>query len=198
VNGLVLSRSRCLSKYLSIEHSAPTTHGSSGGPVLDEVTKVVGVTYGGEGPQSLAILGDEAQGVIGHLKKGDYESIGVNGEAEGEIPEMGLKGYVRVDSVKTGSPADKAGVKGLTYFPDMGHYTQDYITKLEGTDLAINGTMQEYCNVIRSAGARAPLSIEVQRVSFTTDGKPIGAVTLTGTLNGSKLQQQETEPHSMG
>jgi serine protease Do len=178
-----------------IMHSAQLFPGYSGGPLLDESAKVVGVNYGliqgseDDATRNLAISQEQAEEIVNHLKDGDYESLGVNGEAVAEDPETGFKGFIRVNSVKTGSPAQEVGIRGITQNPADGHYTMDFITKLEGTDLAKNGTMQEYCDILRGAGSNAPLSVEVWRVDVND---PDTYKVLTGTLNdeNGKLKEQ--------
>ena len=71
-------------------------------------------------------------------------------------------------SVKSGSPADAAGI-----------LPGDIITRLEGLDLALDGTMSDYCDVIRTQGADATMSIEVLR--FSTEE------VYEGQLNGDPL-----------
>jgi hypothetical protein len=75
---------------------------------------------------------------------------------------------VWVSSVQSGSPADKAGIKG-----------GDIITTLENLVVATDGTMSDYCDIIRSHNSEDPLNVEVVR--FST-----GEV-LQGQLNGREL-----------
>ncbi|MEZ4676895.1 MAG: PDZ domain-containing protein [Caldilineaceae bacterium] len=79
--------------------------------------------------------------MIEQLRTGvNVDSIGINGEAinNGE----GLSGHW-VASVKSGSPADRAGIKG-----------GDIILKMEGLVLADDGTMSTYCDILRSHSAK--------------------------------------------
>jgi serine protease Do len=74
-----------------------------------------------------------------------------------------------VASVDSGSAADTAGI-----------LPGDIITRLEGLDLALDGTMSDYCDIIRTQGADATMSIEVLR--FATEE------VYAGQLNGTPLE----------
>ncbi len=105
-----------------IEHTADTNPGNSGGPVITEDGKVVGIHYAGQADtrQAWAISRDEAQPVVEQLRDGkDVNSIGVNGEVV--MSDDGSLFGVWVSAVTSGSPADEAGVQG-----------GDIITALEG------------------------------------------------------------------
>lgn len=154
----------------SIEHDASTQPGNSGGPLVTEDARVVGVHYGtynpGTGtPQRWAIAADLAKPIVDQLQGGDVETIGVNGEAF-VADDGGLQG-VWVSGVEAGSPAANAGV-----------LPGDVITLLNGVPLA-GGTMAPYCDVLRSTVQDHPISIEVIR--FDT-----GEV-WSGELNGTPM-----------
>ncbi|GAB4263116.1 MAG: hypothetical protein Kow0080_01120 [Candidatus Promineifilaceae bacterium] len=153
-----------------VQHDAVINHGNSGGPLLTAEGKVVGVNYSGilDANQYFAIKQEQALLVIERLKQGeDYLSIGVNGRAvnNGE----GLSG-IWVSSVKSGSPADKAGIAA-----------GDIITRLEGLVLAVDGTMADYCDILRTHDPSDTLAVEVLR--FDTQE------VLEGQLNGRELEQ---------
>ena len=97
----------------------------------------------------------------------DVSSIGINGEAVVD-PAQELSG-IWVASVASGSPASNAGIEA-----------GDIITRLESLVLATDGTMADYCDVLRSHHGDDVLSIEVLR--FAT-----GEV-LEGELNGTPLE----------
>jgi len=152
-----------------IEHTADTNPGNSGGPVITEDGQVVAVHYAGQAStgQAWAISRDEALPVVEQLRDGtDVDSIGVNGEVV--MSDDGSLFGVWVSAVTSGSPADDAGVQG-----------GDIITALEGLYVGSDGTMADYCDVLRSHDASDKLAIEVLR--FAT-----GEV-LTGQLNGDAL-----------
>lgn len=182
-----------------IEHDALIRGGNSGGPLVDEEGKVVGVNYasstdeeGNPTGQQQAIGRDEAQDIIEDLKTGDVDSIGINGEAYGD-PETEFSG-IAVISVKTGSPAGEAGIEGFVQNEETGEPEKlDIITKLEGTRLAENSTMEEYCKVLRGRNSPdQPLNIEVLRSTFDEAGEPAEIVRLEGELNGDPLKPVET------
>jgi serine protease Do len=154
-----------------IEHDARIRGGNSGGPLLSTDGKVIGINYAGSDQYdtNFAIKAEIAQSVISKLESGvDFESIGVNGNAVSN--EDGSITGIWVASVKSGSPADKAGIKG-----------GDIITKLEGLVLATDGTMSDYCDILRTRSASDTYSLEVLR--FATEE------ILEGQINGRTLEQ---------
>jgi serine protease Do len=152
-----------------IEYDASTNPGSSGGPAIDANGNVIAVNYAGnkQTAQAFGISRDAAQAVIGQLRKGiNVDSIGANGEAF--VTDDGSLAGIWVQSVASGSIADKAGIKG-----------GDIIVSIEGVQLAKNGTMGEYCDILRSHSPSDTLAVKVIR--FDT-----GEV-LEGQLNGREL-----------
>jgi len=153
-----------------IQHDATINPGNSGGPLVNADGQVVAVNYAGnsETNQYFAISRDQAIEVIEQLRTGvNVDSIGINGEAinNGE----GLSGHW-VSSVKSGSPADRAGIKG-----------GDIILKMEGLVLAADGTMSTYCDILQSHNADDVLAVQVLRF----DTKEV----LEGQINGRELTQ---------
>lgn len=150
-----------------IEHDATLNPGNSGGPLLDKDGKVIGVNYRGrETNQYFAIGWDQALKVINELREGkDLETFGVNGEA---FVSEGFSG-IWVYSVKSGSPAENTGLTG-----------GDIITSLENLILATDGTMADYCDILRSHNPGDTLDIEVLRSASQE--------VLTGQINGRELE----------
>ncbi len=162
-----------------LQHDADINPGNSGGPLVDADGRVVGVNYAGntETNQYFAISRDEALTIIDQLRTGiNVDSIGINGEAinNGE----GLSG-LWVASVKSGSPADRTGIKG-----------GDIILSMEGLVLAEDGTMATYCDILRSHSAEDVLAVEVLR--FDTEE------VLEGQLNGRELTQSFSLAEGLG
>jgi serine protease Do len=152
----------------AIEHDAAIQPGNSGGPLVNESGEVVGVNYAGldkagKGTEQYwAISSPLAQDMVDKLKEGDELTIGVNGVAFVD-EEMGIAG-VWVRGVKPGGIADKAGIM-----------PGDIIESLQGVPLD-SGTMEEYCDVLRSANLDDAISVRVLR--FDTEEY------LEGDLNG--------------
>ena len=154
-----------------IEHDATINPGNSGGPLLNADGNVVGINYSGrETDQYFAIGRDLAQDVVSQLEQGqNVEWVGINGEAFVNEDFSGIWVY----SVESGSPADKAGIEG-----------GDIITMVESLILATDGTMADYCDVLRSHDSDDTLDLEVLRYST-------GEV-LDGQLNGRELETTVT------
>ena len=152
-----------------IEHDARINPGNSGGPLVTQDGQVVGVNYAGnQAGQSFAIDRREAQQVIEQLRQGnDVTSIGVNGQA---VSDGGSLSGVWVASVKSGSPADRTGIKA-----------GDIIIHMEGLSLATDGTMADYCDILRSRHSTDVISVTVLR--FDSDEM------LEGQINGRELEQ---------
>ncbi len=151
-------------------HDATGNPGNSGGPLVTTDGKVVGVHFASRSSanQYFAISEKTAKEVIPTLKKGtNFESIGVNGSVVSN--EDGSVFGVWVASVASGSPADKAGLK-----------PGDIIIQLEGLVVGTDGTMADYCSVIRTHDANSTLSIKVLRWGT-------GEI-LEGQLNGRELE----------
>jgi len=152
-----------------IEHDATINPGNSGGPLVTSDGQIVGVNYASyaEASQFFAIGRDTTLPIIEKFKQGDdVDSLGINAYAVSN-PDGSLTG-VWVSSVKSGSAADAAGIK-----------PGDLVTTLEGLDLAEDGTMATYCDIIRTQGDENTLGMEVVR--FDT------SQTLEGQFNGRAL-----------
>jgi serine protease Do len=151
-----------------IEHDANIQPGNSGGPLVAADGRVVGINYKGRDitgtTQFYAIDEVRAQQVVEKLKSGDFESIGVNGEAVVD-EEAGIAG-IWVSGVAPGSPASELGI-----------LAGDIIQSMNGLPVGTDGTMSAYCDVLRTSGDR-PITVEVLR--FDTEE------ILSGELNGTK------------
>jgi len=157
-----------------IMHDATINPGNYGGPLIDEKGRVVGVNYTGDKAtdQYFAIGKDVAIPIINQLKNGqDIDAVGINGTAV--VSSDGTLSGIWVSSVASGSPADIAGITG-----------GDIVTSLEGLQLATDGTMSDYCDVIRSHSAQDTLGVEILRFSTSE--------ALEGQLNGRALSVVDT------
>jgi len=94
----------------------------------------------------------------------DVTSIGINGSAMLSDDGAGIWVY----SVASGSPADLTGIRG-----------GDIVTEVEGLIPATDGTMADYCDVLRSHDLDAALQVEVWRAA-------VGSY-MEGTLNTDKV-----------
>ncbi len=155
----------------TLQHDAAAEPGNSGGPLVGADGRVVGVHYASgaaiAGSQYFAIPAALAEPVVEQMREGaDVESIGVNGTAI--VDETSGIAGVWVASVDSGSPASDAGVQ-----------SGDIITRLENLDLATDGTMADYCDVLRTNGPEETMGIEVLRYDT--------AELLRGELNGAEL-----------
>ncbi|HSO26504.1 MAG TPA: S1C family serine protease [Anaerolineales bacterium] len=154
-----------------IEYDATTNPGNSGGPVITADGKVLGVHYASlaSARQAFGISRDIAKDVIDILRTGEnVDTIGVNGEAVILGEENPITG-IWVSSTASGSPADRAGVE-----------PGDIILELENLILATDGSMAEYCDVLRSHEPTDTLSLRVLR--------PATLEVLEGQLNGRELE----------
>ncbi len=138
-----------------IEHDATINPGNSGGPLVTADGEVVGINYAGidSTGQYFAITRDEALPIIEDLSNGnDVTSLGINGQAVASDAD-GVYG-VWVSNVDPGSPADSVGIE-----------PGDVVTSLQGLVLGTDGTMADYCDILRSNNPGDVLSVEVLRSS---------------------------------
>ena len=152
-----------------IEYDANSLPGNSGGPVLDPAARIIGVHYAGNQStrQAFGISRDQARSVIDRLKNGEnVDTIGINGVAVGN--DDGSLTGVWVSSVQSGSPADKAGVRA-----------GDILFQMENLVLATDGTMADYCDILRTHNPTDTLNLSVIRWGT-------GEI-LEGQLNGREL-----------
>ncbi len=172
-----------------IEHDAIINPGNSGGPLVTQDAKVVGVNYAGASQydQYYSIPATTAQDIVEELRTGkDVDSLGINGEAL--VAEDGSFSGLWVYSVSSGSNADKSGIQA-----------GDFLTSLEGIQLGRDGTVTDYCDVIRSHDASDTLNVELIRFSSgeTMEGQINGReLEATGSLDSSSTSSSDTSSSS--
>lgn len=152
-----------------IEYDATTNPGNSGGPVINSEGQIIGVHYmGNPGTrQAYGISRDTAMDVIERLRSGEnVDSIGINGQAV--ATEDGSLTGIWVSSVQSGSPADKSGIAA-----------GDILFQLENLVLGTDGTMSDYCDILRSHQPTDTMQISVIRWA--------SGELLDGQLNGREL-----------
>lgn len=160
-----------------IQHDADAQPGNSGGPIVTEDGKVVGIHFmsfdAGTGTtQKFGISAELAQPVVETMSKGeDLLSLGVNGQAILDT-EAGITG-IWVASVKSGGPASETGIQG-----------GDIIERVEGLPMATDGTMKDYCDVLQTHDAGDVLSVQVLRFADETRYR--------GEFNGDELAPSES------
>ncbi len=158
-----------------VEHSAVINPGNSGGPLVNQQGQVVGVNYAGdsESDQYFAISQPTLSDTVDQLRRSEpVDYLGINGQAVAD--EEGELSGVWVAAVESGSPASDLGLRG-----------GDIITKLEGLALATDGTMKDYCDILRTQGDDAEIAAQVLR--FETEEF------LQGTFNsGEELELAES------
>ena len=178
-----------------LQHDAPADAGSFGGPLVTSDGKAIGVQYGtgATAGDQLAIAAPAALPVITTLRAGtDDAGIGINGEAF--VASDGTSSGVWVASVQPGSPAADAGL-----------VAGDIITELEQTPLAEDGTLADYCAILRSHQPDDVLAIEVLRrdsgevLGGEVNGRPLVATVIFpdggGSDDGSVPPPQYTTVH---
>ncbi len=157
----------------SVQHSAELHSGNSGGPLLDGNNAVVGINYAGDSAGAAwAVPIALVNSVLSQMRAGRAVAFatGINGQAFGSrVSEM--RG-VFVSSVATGSPAAAAGIRA-----------GDLLMQLEQLPLAQDGTLRDYCDILRSRVQTDLLEVRVYRRS--------DHVILVGELNGARLEEVE-------
>ena len=161
----------------TLQHSAEIHPGNSGGPLLADNSTVVGVNYAGdEDGGAWAVPISVVNELVPRLRAGTPSAFltGINGQAFTSFVSDATG--VFASSVASGSPADKAGI-----------VAGDLVMKLERLPLAVDGTVQVYCDVLRSHTQADVLAVQVYRRAEH--------LMLAGQLNGDRLSAvNDTRP----
>ena len=181
----------------AIQTDAAINHGNSGGPLLDSSGDVIGINAQITSRASIdanigigfAIPIDLVKGMIGNLrqgKSGEHPYIGVNvaavtddvRAADSSAPSRGLA----VQSVGSGSPADKGGLKAGTKAVQTSTSTTPFCLggdTIVGIDGASIGTTEDLQAAIGNAGVGHKVKLDVvnnkgdkRTVSITVGPRP--------------------------
>lgn len=139
-----------------IEHDARIRGGNSGGPLVDPGGRVVGVNYAGNDDldYNYAIHRDQVLPVIADLIKGNpVLSMGINAQALAPA-EDGTPNGIWIESVAAGGPADVTGIE-----------PGDVLIDLAGVTMAADGSLADYCQVLKTQGVDATIDYRVYRPS---------------------------------
>ncbi|MCC6270623.1 MAG: serine protease [Microbacteriaceae bacterium] len=164
-----------------IEHDARIRGGNSGGPLVDPEGKVVGVNYAGNDDldYNFAIHRDQVLPVIADLKAGKaILSLGINARALAPADD-GTPNGIWIESVAAGEPADATGIE-----------PGDVLIDMAGVTMAPDGSLADYCQVLKTQGSDATIDYRIYRPSDDSvyegqfNGKEMKLVT-AGTTPGS-------------
>jgi len=122
--------------------------GCSGGALLDLQGELVGLTSslagiaGGETPGGFAVpLDDGMRRIVEVLRRGEEVEYGFLGVLLKQ-PKNISPGFVQIDSLITGGPAAKGGIRGAAYrasgFQHPGGESGDYLLSINGTPIHSN------------------------------------------------------------
>lgn len=153
-----------------VETDAKINPGNSGGPLVTQSGLVVGVNYAADpdADQNFAIKASLAAPIIERLRVGeDVESLGMNTQAV--VSDDGSSSGIWVAAVSPGTPAADTGIEA-----------GDLITEMNGLTVGTDGTMTDYCDILRSSGPEGAIAATVLR---TTTGE-----VLSGEFNGAPLE----------
>lgn len=153
-----------------LRHDADLAPGNSGGPILDDEGRIVGVNVAASDAGRFAIPTSVARPIVDSLRGGvDVDSIGLNAVAV--LDDVTNESGVWVVSVEAGSAAAAAGIE-----------PGDVITRMKGVRVGRDATLADYCSVVRSAGD-GELPIEITRDGEFFAGSVRGATAMSEVLD---------------
>ncbi len=164
-----------------VRHTAELHPGNSGGPLLNRSGRVAGINFAGndEIHSFLAVSKDLAIPLVEQLVKGqDVDSIGINGLA---FAANDSRSGIWVVAVKSGSPADQAGLQ-----------PGDILYRMESIDLAGDGTMRDYCDIIRSHRPGDTIAFDALRGEESFAGQLNGRPIVVASQANTVAESQET------
>ena len=137
----------------AFEHTAEILPGSSGGPIINESGKVIGVAYAGNSDrQEFGIPATVIKNTINEILDNTFnKTLGANAE---QFLDFGLYIY----SAEPNSPFDKAGFNG-----------GELITHINGLDISNESTMDVYCSAIQTRGDSAAISFKGYDIDEKSD-----------------------------
>ncbi len=137
----------------AFEHTAEILPGSSGGPIINEAGKVVGVAYAGNSDrQEFGIPSTVVKNTINQILDNTFnKTLGANGE---QFLDFGMYIY----STEPNSPFDKAGFDG-----------GELITHINGLDITAESTMDVYCSAIQTRGESAAIKFKGYDIDEKSD-----------------------------
>ncbi|HEY9499250.1 MAG TPA: S1C family serine protease [Terrimesophilobacter sp.] len=154
-----------------IEHDARIRGGNSGGPLVDPKGRVVGVNYAGRDDldYNYAIHRDQVLPVLKDLAKGKpVLSLGINAQALAPADD-GTPNGIWIESLAAGGPADSAGIE-----------PGDVLIDMAGITMAADGSLGDYCQVLKTQGVDATIDFEIYR--------PADNSVYQGQFNGKELK----------
>ena len=158
----------------AFEHTAEILPGSSGGPIINEAGKVVGVAYASNlNRQEFGIPATVVKNTIrGILENTFNKTLGANGE---QFLDFGMYIY----SAEPNSPFDKAGFDG-----------GELITHINGLDITKEDTMEVYCSALQTRGDSS--AIKFKGIDIDEGANFEASVSLDGTKADFKFTSSTT------
>lgn len=158
--------------FASIPHTLQTdaavNPGNSGGPLITHAGEVIGIVYASQTEAqgtNYAIPIDYALTIIEHLEAGqNLHWLGLNVVAltaeAAEYYKLASESGLYVLAVNPDSPAEAAGIQA-----------NDYLTAVDGQQVGVNGTLKDYCDILRSHAATDTLSVAAIRAQARCNGQ---------------------------